>query len=121
LSAFLRILLLVPLLSLSACNGGGSISKEEARIRREVDQRVEVMRSEMKVSESRWKTARVVAFCLLAGGALIWLFNGPGSSSSGDSYPRLPDNRNHDPGYRRRVIDRPYDEDDEPYNDPRYR
>ncbi len=114
MKSFLRILLLLALLWLPSCNGGGGISREEARIQREVNQRVETIRSEMKVSETRWKTARVVAFCLLAGGALIWLFNGGGGASIGESYPKLADPRNHDPGHRRRVIDRHYPDEDEP-------
>jgi hypothetical protein len=114
--AFRLFLLLIPILAFTSCQE--EENEQESRIRREVEERVEVIRGEMKISESRWHTVRIVAFCLLAGGSLIWLFNG-GGSSPGRSYPLLPDNRNSDPGCRRRVIDRPYD-DDEP-DDPPYR
>ncbi|MBX3742497.1 MAG: hypothetical protein KF712_16035 [Akkermansiaceae bacterium] len=113
MKSLLHILLLLPLLLLSSCKEEG-VNREEARIRREVDRRVEAIHADLKVSDSRWKTVRVVAFCLLAGGSLIWLFNGGGGSSSGDSYPKLADSRNHDPGYRRRVIDRHHPDEDEP-------
>ena len=99
----LRCLMLLPLFWLfSSCDE--EQSKEEQRIRQEVEQRVETIRTEMKVSENRWHTVRIVAFCLLAGGSLIWLFNG------GESPGR--ENKSIDPGYRRRVIDRNYDDDE---------
>ena len=80
---------------------------------------MEAIRTEMKISESRWHTARIVCFCLLAGGSLIWLFNG-GGTSSGRGFSPLPDGKDAESTTRRRVIDRPYytpeDEPDEyPY------
>jgi len=110
----LRVLPLIPMLWLSSCEPVREPSGDrEARIRREVEQRVESIRSEMKVSESRWRTARVIAFCLLAGGSLVWLFNGGGESPPKHGHPMPRDARNPDPGYRRRVIERAYEEDDE--------
>lgn len=107
--ALIRLLLLLPLIWLSSCDDAGRIGREELRIREEVDQRVDVIRSEMRVSENRWHTVRVVVFCLLAGGSLIWLFNGGGAPGR--------ENKSPDPSYRRRVIDRTYD-DDEPDEHP---
>jgi hypothetical protein len=104
MSTFFRVLFLLPLFWLSSCKEEG-VSREEERFRNEVDRRVEVIRGEMKVSESRWHTVRIVTFCLLAGGSLIWLFNGGGVIGR--------ESKSVEPGYRRRVIDRPY-EDDEP-------
>lgn len=115
--AILPMLALGSLLLLSSCED--KVSKEEARIRREVDQRVQAARAEMRQSESRWHTARVVAFCLLAGGSLIWLMNRGGSPPSEADRPMLPGSRAQPPGHRRRVIDRSY-EDDEP-DEPPYR
>jgi hypothetical protein len=112
-----RCLMLLPILVFISCCENET-SREEARIRDQVDQRVEIIRSEMKVTENRWHTVRVVAFCLLAGGSLIWLFNG-GATPSRGSYPLLADARSPESGPRRRVIDRTYD-DDEP-DDPPYR
>lgn len=112
----LRCLMFLSLFWLSSCEE--EKSREEQRIRTEVDQRVETIRTEMKVSESRWHTVRVVAFCLLAGGSLVWLFNGGGESSPKHGHPMLRDARNPDPGHRRRVIDRPYEDDDEPDDYP---
>ncbi len=112
MKAILPILFLVSLL-LSSCREGGRISREEERIRREVDQRVETIRGEMKVSENRWHTVRIVSFCLLAGGSLIWLCQGsaaPGRAMNPPSYGR----NNLEHLNRRRVIDRPYEDDDEP-------
>lgn len=109
-----RCLMLLPFLGFFSCFEDQT-SREEAKIRNQVDQRVEIIRTEMKVTENRWHTVRIVAFCLLSGGSLIWLFNGGGPSPH-RSYPLFPDNRNPDPGSRR-VIDRSYD--DEP-DDPTY-
>lgn len=112
--ATLRCLMLLPMMWLFSCDEEKS-TKEEARIQREVDQRVETIRSEMKVTENRWKTVRTVTFCLLAGGSLIWLFNDGGTDSGSGNYPSLSDGKNRDTPTRRRVIDRPYpDPDDEP-------
>ncbi len=104
MNVVIRILLLLPLLWLSSCKEEG-VSREEERFRNEVERRVEVVRGEMKVSESRWHTVRIVTFALLAGGSLIWLFNGGGIPGR--------ETKSIEPGYRRRVIDRSY-EDDEP-------
>ncbi len=112
----LRMLMLVPLMWLFSCNEEEA-SKEEARIRREVEQRVETIRTEMKVSETRWHTARIVCFCLLAGGSLIWLFNGGGAVSERGSCPLIPDGRNPENQNRRRVIDRPYNDPDDDSDD----
>ncbi len=115
-----RCLMFLPLMWLfSSCEE--EKSREEARFQREVDQRVEVIRTEMKVSEGRWHTVRIVAFSLLAGGSLIWLFNGGGGSPAKENHPMLRDGRNNDPGYRRRVIDRAYEDDDEPDEYPHRR
>ena len=113
-----RCLILLLLLLFSSCDESET-SREEARFQREVSQRVEAIRTEMKISESRWHTARIVCFCLLAGGSLIWLFNG-GGTSSGRGFSPLPDGKDAESTTRRRVIDRPYytpeDEPDEyPY------
>jgi hypothetical protein len=114
----IRYMMLVPMFWLFSCNEEKT-SKEEARIQREVEQRVESIRTEMKVSENRWHTARIVCFCLLAGGSLIWLFNGGGAASGNLSYPLIPDGKNHENQNRRRVIDRPhFDPDDEPDDHP---
>jgi hypothetical protein len=109
----LRCLMVLSFFWFSSCEE--EKSREEARFQREVDQRVEVIRSEMKVSEGRWHTVRIVCFSLLAGGSLIWLFNG-GVSPGG--VPMLPDGKSREYGYRGRVIDRPYDDDDEPDSHP---
>lgn len=117
MNGFFRLLLLLPLLCLTSCQE--ETSREEARIRREVDQRVEAIRTEMKVSEHRWRTIRTVTLCLLAGGSLIWLFNGGGTVSPRGRYPSLADNGGYETPNRRRVIDRPYpDPDDEPGEHP---
>jgi hypothetical protein len=113
----IRCMMLVPMFWLFSCNEEKT-SKEEARIQREVEQRVETIRTEMKVAENRWHTARIVAFCLLAGGSLLWLFSGGGGPSGNESQPMLRDGRNQDSGPRRRVIDRPYEDDDEPNQHP---
>jgi|GEM_PF-3795021 len=112
-----RWVMLLLLLLLSSCHESET-SREEARFQREVSQRVEAIRTEMKISESRWHTVRIVAFSLLAGGSLIWLFNG-GGTSSGRGFSPLADGKEAESTTRRRVIDRPfYDPDDEsdPYS-----
>ena len=56
--------------------GKSSKSAEEARIEREVTQRVAVVEKDLKVRQHTLHTIRVVGFILLAGGALgglIWL------------------------------------------------
>jgi hypothetical protein len=66
-NAVLRSMCLLPVLFLLSCEGEEK-SREEARIQREVNQRVEVIRKEMKVSEKRWHTARTVASAHWPGG-----------------------------------------------------
>lgn len=110
-------LLFASLLLLSSCKEDGRISREEERIRREVDQRVETIRSEMRFAQNRWHTVRIVSFCLLAGGSLIWLCQGsaaPGRAMNSPSHGR----NNLEHLHRRRVIDRPYEDDDEPGDYP---
>lgn len=110
----LLVLPFVPVLWLSSCDSAQEPPADhEARIRREVEQRVDAIRSEMKVSEGRWRTARIVTFCLLAGGSLVWLFNGESGSSPKHGHPMRRDARNPDPGHHRRVIERPYEDEDE--------
>jgi hypothetical protein len=108
-----RCLMLLLLMLFSSCDERET-SREEARFQREVSQRVEAIRTEMKISESRWHTARIVCFCLLAGGSLIWLFNGGGTPSGRGFSPNAGDKDAESPN-RRRVIDRPlYDPENEP-------
>ena len=117
----LSCLMLLPLMWLASCNEERP-STEDARIQREVDQRVETIRTEMKVSEDRWHTARIISFCLLAGGSLIWLFNSGGFGSGRGAYAPVPDGKSPESQNRRRVIDRPYyDPDDEPDEYPHRR
>lgn len=104
--ARVRCLLLLPMMWLFSCNEEET-SREEARVQKEVNQRVEIIRSELKVSQDRWRTVRIVTFSLLAGGSLLWLLN---SHEEPVGNPRL---RDGNPQPRRRVIDRPYEEDDE--------
>lgn len=119
MSAALRTMCLLSALILSSCGGGGQSSdqarqREEARIQREVDQRVTEIRNEMKVSEKRWNTARTVALCTLAGGALLWLLNDKG----GGNQPAIPEPRPRIPSERTRMIERPdtYGEDNDEYD-----
>lgn len=118
MNAALRSMFLLPALLLFSCGGGGNSSdqarqREEARIQREVDQRVAKIRTEMKVSEKRWHTAKIVALCALAGGALLWLM----TNNGGGNQPAIPEARPriHE---RTRVIERqdPYEEDDDEYD-----
>lgn len=104
----LRIMCLLSALILLSCGGGGQSNdqarqREEARIQREVDQRVAEIRTEMKVSENRWNTARIVALCALAGCALLWLLNDKG----GGNQPAIPEPRPRIPSERTRMIERP--------------
>ena len=73
--------ILLTALLLVACNddkatGKSSKSAEEARIQREIAQRVAVAEFDLKAKQNRLHTIRVVGFILLAGGALgglVWL------------------------------------------------
>jgi len=73
--------ILLTALLLVACNddkatGKSSKSAEEARIQREIAQRVAVAEFDLKAKQNRLRTIRVVGFILLAGGALgglVWL------------------------------------------------
>jgi len=89
-------------------------SSDEARIEREVNRRVDAIRIEMEHSQKRWHTTRVVVFCLLAGGSLIWLFHVADSP-----LPRDHANRNSSPNSpsnsRRRFIDPTQDDEYDPY------
>ena len=116
MNAVLRSIFLLPVLFLLSCEGEEK-SREEARIQREVNQRVEVIRKEMKVSENRWHTARTVALCALAGGSLLWLMGTRGTGSNS----RNPEARSRLPETRSRMIERPNlygEEDDESEHDP---
>jgi hypothetical protein len=113
--AVLILTCLISALLLPSCGRKDDANEEEQRIRMAVEQRVEAMRSEMKISESRWHTARIVTFSLLAGGSLILLFNGVGAGADRRAYPSIPDGKGNESQNRRRVIDRPYnDPEDEP-------
>ncbi len=119
MNAALRIMFLLPALLLFSCGGGGHSSdqarqREEARIQREVDQRVAKIRTEMKVSEKRWHTAKIVALCTLAGGVLLWLVTDKG----GGNQTNIPEPNTRIPHERTRVIERqdPYEEDDDKYD-----
>ncbi len=110
---------LLPALLLFSCGGGGHSSdearqREEARIQREVDQRVAKIRAEMKVSEKRWHTAKIVALCALAVGALLWLM----TNNGGANQTNVPEPNTRILNPRTRVIERqdPYEEADDEYD-----
>lgn len=108
----MRVLPFLPLvLSVLLVSCEGDVSLNEAAIQQEVANRVEVMRSELKVDEDRRKTTRVVCLTLLAGGSLVLLFR----LRSPDQWfrPRSEDRRDLSvdrsvrPMMGRRVIDPP--------------
>ncbi len=89
-------------------------SNEEARIEREVTRRVDTIRIEMEHSQKRWHTTRVVVFCLLAGGTLIWLFHVADSPRPNENPNRnLPPNSPADS--RRRFIEPTQDDEHDTY------
>lgn len=90
--------------------------KGDARMQQEVERRIEILRGELKVEETRWRTLRISCFCLLAGGSLVLLFSGMGESPSRESHPRLSGHPPYDHSQRRRMIDRHPDDDDEEGN-----
>ncbi|MBK1818276.1 hypothetical protein JIN84_21825 [Luteolibacter yonseiensis] len=114
----IRILLLAFTLSLTACEEEQT-SREEARVQQEVARRVEAIRTEMKTAEARWRTLRIGTLSLLAGGSLILLLGGYADKPGKTTSARLPAG---DHPVRRRVIDHPYDDlDDEYENHPHRR
>ena len=115
--AIIRILALVFTLSLVACEDEKT-SRDEARVQQEVARRVEAMRAEMKIAEARWRTIRVATLCLLAGGSLILLLGGHTDKPAKAAAARLAGG---DPQTRRRVIDRPYEDPDDEYENNPYR
>lgn len=114
----LRILVLGIALLLASCREDET-NREEARVQQEVARRVEAIRAEMKTDETRWRTIRMATLSLLAGGALILLLGGYFDRSDKPSAARLAGG---EPNMRRRVIDRPYEDPDDEYeNTPRWR
>ena len=112
------ILLVVFLLA--ACHddrsggGGGKSSRaaEEARIEREVTQRVAVVEKDLKVRQNTLHTIRVIGFILLAGGALGGLIrlqrHRPFSPAQGaEPAVRRPEWRDHYPVPPTRVLELP--------------
>jgi len=90
---------------------------EEARIEREVNRRVETIRGEMRHSQKRWHTTRVVFFCILAGGSLIWLSHlaqSPTNTPPDNIHPVNPP-----PQRSQRIIDRSQDDEHDPYENHR--
>jgi hypothetical protein len=69
---FTRIILIATLLMLAGCRDEevSSKSAEEARIEKEVKQRVKVAEKALKVGQTRMHTIRITAFVLLAGGSI---------------------------------------------------
>jgi len=115
----MRLLLLVlfATVSLVSCDEEKR-GKEDARVEEEVARRVEAIRAEMKITEARWRTIRVATLCLLAGGSLILLLGGYAEKPEKTAAARLPGGESQT---RRRVIDRPYDEPDDEYENNPYR
>jgi hypothetical protein len=114
MSAILRILLFGVMLSLVSCREDET-NREEARVQQEVARRVEAIRTEMKTDETRWRTIRMATLSLLAGGSLILLLGGYFDRSDKPTSARLAGG---EPNTRRRVIDRPYDDPDDDYENP---
>lgn len=117
MTAILRILVLTIAMLLTSCRDD-RVNREEARVRQEVERRVEAMRAEMKIAETRWRTVRIATCSLLAGGSLILLLGGYFDRHDKPGSARLA---GADPYGRRRVIDRPYEEDDDDDRYPPYR
>jgi hypothetical protein len=73
-----KTILLAVLLMLGGCRDDQSANKSavEARIEREISQRVAIVEKDLKVRQTTLHTIRIVGFALLAAGAvggLIWL------------------------------------------------
>lgn len=121
MNAALRFLVLAMVLAVTSC-GKDETDEEEVRVQREIDRRVEIIRNDLKTAENAWHTVRVSAFCILAGGCLIWLLGGNGANPSGrGGRPRLTGSKPDEQAPGRRIIDRdnaPYDHEheDDPYH-----
>lgn len=119
MNIMLRILLAVLLLAAASCRPEET-EIEDARVREEIERRVELMRRDLKTTENTWHTIRVSAYCILAGACLIWLLGDGGSSHQGGR-PRSQGGKPVETNPGRRIIDRDYDpyeheREDDPYH-----
>ena len=119
MNVLIRLMLLGVLLSITSCQEEET-SRETARVQREVNRQVAIVREELKTSENLWHTVRVTAFCILAGGCLIWLLGGIEGTNISMGPPPLPNGHLPDQQPGRRIIDRRPEEhghesDDDPY------
>jgi hypothetical protein len=119
MKALLQLLLLGMLLSITSCQEEET-SREEVRVQQEVNRRVAVIKDDMKTTEQSWHTIRVSAFCILAGGCLIWLLGGGEEIPVRSERPRISSGSAPEQQPGRRIIDRrqedyDHEREDDPY------